>query len=83
MRNCKKDCMMLSIAEHPHCTCGEEVKELQEQLSTAKKRERKLWGALEEIHVTSTQQCNCEPNGGLYACELHKVIAEEILQEEV
>ena len=27
----KKDCMMLSIAEHPHCTCGMKIKQLQEE----------------------------------------------------
>ena len=42
---------------------------------------KRLRGALEEIHITAARQCDCKPNGGLYACELHRAIAEETLKE--
>ena len=43
---------------------------------------KRLRGALEEIHITAARQCDCKPNGGLYACELHRSIAEQALKEK-
>lgn len=38
-----------------------------------------LIAALEEITRTRAQICNCTPSGGVYACEIHCVIAEQAL----
>ena len=32
-----KDCMMLSIAEEPHCTCGMDTENLRDELASAEK----------------------------------------------
>ncbi|HDZ37291.1 MAG TPA: hypothetical protein ENH62_03220 [Marinobacter sp.] len=47
-----------------------------------KDENKRLRGALEEIHITAARQCDCKPNGGLYACELHRSIAEQVLEGE-
>ena len=60
--------------EHHQCWCTACVKLF------ADKNER-LREALEEIHLTAARQCDCQPSGGLYACELHRTIAEQALKE--
>lgn len=38
----EKNCMCLSITEHPHCTCGWEGKYLREKLAAEKDKNKRL-----------------------------------------
>ena len=50
-------------------------------LQYAEAKNKTLLAALQEIQVTAAMKCDCQPAGGLYACEIHRTIAEEALNE--
>lgn len=57
------------------------IESLQSRLTKSEADNKRLQAALEEIQLTQPRKCDCEPSSGLYACVLHREIAEEALKE--